>query len=187
MDTFMFTLLLTFMIALGGRDQMIIAQFSDELERTNGLLILGMACAAASAAAMAYAGWTIAAMLPTRAANMLVAIAIAFAGIELFWPVRLKTMKEPTRSYIAIGIVVFLRQFGDAARFVVFAFAAQAVYPVTTIFGGALGGMAAIALGWATGRAKLERYPLYYIRLFIGACLIVAALFIGLSARFAEI
>ncbi|MCK0127406.1 hypothetical protein [Erythrobacter sp. F6033] len=187
MDAFMFTLLLTFIIALGGRDQMIIAQFSDELEKTTGLLILGMACAAASAAAMAYAGWTIAAMLPDRAANMLVAIALAFAGLELFWPIKLKRMKEPTRSYIAIGAVVLLRQFGDAARFVIFAFAAQAVYPVVTILGGALGGMAAIALGWAAGKARLDQYPLYYVRIFIGACLIVAALFIGLNARFAEL
>nr|WP_298930609.1 hypothetical protein [uncultured Erythrobacter sp.] len=187
MDAFMFTLLLTFIIALGGRDQMIIAQFSDELERTNGLLILGMACAAASAAVMAYAGWTIASMLPDRAAQMLVAIALAFAGLELFWPIRLKRMKEPTRSYVAIGVVVFLRQFGDAARFVIFAFAAQAVYPVTTIIGGALGGMAAIAVGWAAGKARLEKFPLFYIRIFIGACLIVAALFTGLNARFADL
>ncbi|TRD11839.1 hypothetical protein FGU71_08210 [Erythrobacter insulae] len=185
MDAFMFTLLLTFIIALGGRDQMIIAQFSDELERTTGLLLVGMACAAASAAAMAYAGWTIAAMLPTRAANMLVAIALAFAGLELFWRVKLKPMKEPTRSYVAIGVVIFLRQFGDAARFVVFAFAAQAVYPVLTIAGGALGGMAAIALGWAVGKNTLDRYPLFLGRLFFGGCLLVAALFLGLNARFA--
>ncbi|MBV7258078.1 TMEM165/GDT1 family protein [Erythrobacter crassostreae] len=187
MDAFMFTLLLTFIIALGGRDQMIIAQFSDELERTNGLLILGLACAAASAAVMAYAGWTIAAILPARAANMLVAIAIAFAGLELFWRIKLKPMKEPTRSHIAIGVVVLFRQFGDAARFVIFAFAAQAVYPVVTIIGGALGGMAAIAVGWGLGKAKLDRYPLHYIRISIGVCLIVAALFIGLNARFATL
>lgn len=187
MDAFMFTLLLTFIIALGGRDQMIIAQFSDELERTTGLLVVGFICAAGSAAAMAYAGSTLAALLPTRAANMLVAIALAFAGIELFWRVKLKRMKEPTRSYIAIGVVVFLRQFGDAARFVVFAFAAQAVYPAVTILGGALGGMAAIALGWTLGKAKLERFPLYWVRIFIGGCLIVASLFIGLNARFADL
>ncbi|MFL0355697.1 hypothetical protein ACI5KX_04395 [Erythrobacter sp. GH1-10] len=185
MDSFLLTLLLTFTIALGGRDQLIVGQFSDAVGRSVPLLLVGMACAMASAAVMAWAGWSIAALLPSRAADMLVAIALAIAAFELGWEVRLKPMKEPTRSYVAIAVVLLARQISDAARFVIFAFAAQAVYPVTTIIGGALGGAAAIALGWFAGQAALETFPLRYLRFALALCSIVAALFIGLNARYA--
>jgi len=184
MDTFLFTMLLVFAIALGGRDQLIIAQFSSAVGRTTALLALGAFTASLAAIVMAYAGSTLADILPERAEAMLVAFALAIAGFEMLWPVKLKTMKEPTRSYVAIGVVVLARQIGDAARFVIFALAAQAVYPVLTVVGGAIGGIAAIALGWAFGSDLAEKLPLRAIRSALAACLIVAALFIGLNARY---
>ncbi len=187
MDAFLIMLLLTALIAVGGREQLIVAQFSDQTGRSVELLLIGLACAAASGAIAAWAGLSIAAMLPWRAAQMLVALALVFAAIELAWPVRLKSMKEPTRSYVAIGAVLFLRQLMDAPRFVVFALAAFVVYPLAGLPGAALGGMASVALGWSIGKARLERFPLYYLRLGMAACSIVAALFIGLNARFAPL
>lgn len=184
MDTFMIALLLTFAIALGGRDQLVIGQFADQVERTFGLLAVGAMCATASAAIMGVAGWSLAGLLPPRAADMLVALALAIAAIELGWKVRPRAMKEPTRSYIAIGAVIFVRQLGDAARFALFALAAGAVYPAATMLGGAIGGSAAIALGWYVGHKRLSRWPLYRIRVALGLGLIVAALFIGLDARY---
>ena len=185
MDTFLITLMLTFAIALGGREQLILGQFTDAVGRNGPMLVVGMACAAAAAGAMAYAGWTIAGLLPSRAADMLIAIALVMAGLELFWRVRLKPMKEPTRSYVAIAAVVFVRQMLDGARFVIFAFAAQATYPATSALGGALGGAAAIALGWFAGKDALERFSLRLARAIMGVCLILAGLVIDLNARFA--
>ncbi|MEM7666358.1 MAG: hypothetical protein AAF250_10930 [Pseudomonadota bacterium] len=185
MDSFLFCLLLVFAIVLGGRDQLIVARLSDALERSVPLLLVGGVCALISAGVMAYAGATLAAILPPRAADMLVAFALAIAAFELGWPVRLKAMGEPTRSYGAIGIVLLARQLGDAARFVVFAFAAEATYPLLTVIGGALGGFAAIALGWFMGAAIETKFPLRSLRKAMGVCLIVAALFIGLNARYA--
>lgn len=185
MDTFMLSMLLVFVIALGGREQLIVGQFSDQVGRSVPLLLTAMACAGASAVVMGWAGWNIAAMLPGRAAEMLVAIALAIAAFELSWEVKLRDMKEPTRSYVAIAAVLFVRQAMDAARFAIFALAAMAVYPVTTILGGALGGAAAVGFGWYLGKRKLERAPLRAIRLFFAFCSIIAALFIGLNARYA--
>ncbi|MEQ8412656.1 MAG: hypothetical protein RIB52_14000 [Erythrobacter sp.] len=184
MDSFLLTLLLVFAIALGGRDQLIVAQLSDALGRSAPLLALGLACAAASAGLMAWAGAGLAAILPQRAAEMLVAFALAIAAAELAWPAKVKRPAEPTRSVGAIGIVLLARQVGDAARFAVFAFAAEAVYPVVTVIGGTLGGGAAIALGWLAGAERLARFPLRVIRLVLAALLFVTALFIGLNARF---
>ena len=76
------------------------------------------------------------------------------------------------------------RQVGDAARFAVFAFAGGASLPFTAALGGAVGGGAAIALGWSLGGESLARLPLAVIRRVLAAGLLVAALFIGLDARF---
>jgi len=184
MDSFLFCILLVFAIALGARDQLLVARLSDGLEQSPLLLGVGCICAFISAAVMAFAGATMADILPPRAADMLVAFALAIAAFELFWPVRLKPMDEPTRSFGAIGIVLLARQMGDAARFVVFAFAAEATYPLVTFVGGGLGGAAAIGLGWMMGAELEGKLPLRTIRLTLGVCLIVAAVLIGLNARY---
>lgn len=184
MDAFLLSLILTFAIALGGRDQRIIAQFAQQLERSAPLLATGAFSALLAAAVMAYAGAHIAAILPARAAQMLVAFALAAAAFELAWPVTIKPMNEPTRSFVAIGVVLFARQLGDAARFAIFAIAAWAVYPTTALIGGAIGGMAAVALGWGLGASKLEALPLKPLRWTMAVVLFLAALLIGLDARF---
>ncbi len=184
MDSFLLCLILTFAIALGGREQLIIAQFSQGLERSAPLLVTGALCAVLSAGVMAYLGASMASILPPRAADMLVAFALAAAALELAWRVKVKPMKEPTRSYIAIGVVLFVRQIGDAARFVVFAFAAEAVYPTTAMIGGAIGGAAAAGLGWSLGLAQLQKFPLRYFRMALAVCMFFAALVIGLNARY---
>lgn len=184
MDVFLLTLLLVFAIAMGGRDQQVLAQLADRLGRSPLLLALGMVCAIISASAMAWLGSAFAAMLPFRAAQMLVAFALGFAAVELALPVRLKQPTEPTRSLGAIGAVLLARQIGDAARFVVLAFAALAHFPILSALGGSLGGAAALALGWAAGGEYLARLPLIWWRRGLAMCLFVAALLIGLNARY---
>jgi putative Ca2+/H+ antiporter (TMEM165/GDT1 family) len=185
MDAFLLALILSFLIALGGREQLIVAQFAESLARSLPLLFAGAACAVLTAAIMAYAGASLAALLPRRAAEMLVAFALVIAAVELAWPVRLKEMKEPTRSVVAIAVVLAFRQVGDAARFAVFAIAAWAHYPTMAFAGGAIGGVAAVALGWSLGLGALRSLPLRFIRLALAACTIVAGVVIGLNARFA--
>ncbi|MEL6877442.1 MAG: hypothetical protein AAGL68_05020 [Pseudomonadota bacterium] len=184
MVSFLLAVLLVFMIALGGRDQLLVARLSEKLGNTFGLLMLGLFVAAISASIMAFAGSTIAAMLPPRAADMLVAIALGVAAIELAWPIREKPLNEPTRSLGAIGIVLLARQLSDGARFVVFALAAGASSPLVAAIGGAIGGGAAIALAWRMGGTLRTKTPLRYLRLAMALCLIVAAVVIGLNAPF---
>ncbi|PKP94985.1 MAG: hypothetical protein CVT75_03490 [Alphaproteobacteria bacterium HGW-Alphaproteobacteria-14] len=184
MDGFLLSLLLVFALALGGRDQWLVAQLADALERSAPLLVIGIVSSTISAAVMAWVGAEFAALLPRRAAQMLVAAALGLAALELAWPVRMKALQEPTRSLGAIAIVLLARQIGDAARFVVFALAAWAHMPATAGLGGALGGAAAVALGWALGAAGLARWPLRPLRLVLAAGMVAAALLIGLNARF---
>lgn len=185
MEGFLLALLLVFALALGGRDQWLVARWSDALGQVTPLLLTGFAAAAVSAGVMAWLGAEFAALLPRRAAQMLVAFALAAAAVELAWPVKQAPPQEPTRSLGAFAIVLLARQIGDAARFAVFALAAWASLPVTAGLGGALGGAAAVALGWGIGAARLARWPLRSVRLGLAACLFVAAIFIALNARFA--
>lgn len=194
MDSFLFCLILVALIALGGREQWLVAQLSDALADRSGaqvsrplpLLALGWASAAATAGVMTYGALAIAGLMPSRAAWMLVAMALALAALELAWPVRVKPLAEPTRSLGAIGLVLVWRQLGDAARFVIFAFAVEATVPLTALIGGTLGGGAAVTLGWAMGERRLARWPLRWIRLGLATGMIVAGIFIGLNARYPQ-
>ncbi len=185
MDSFLFALLLVSALALGGRDQLLVAQWSDALGHSTPLLLTAIATSALAAGAMAWIGAEFAAMLPRRAGQMLVAFALGIAAFELALPVRQKQPQEPTRSLGAIGIVLLARQVGDAARFAVFALAAWSVVPQAAGLGGALAGAWAVTLGWGIGAERLARWPLRTVRLVLAACLLIAALFIGLNARFA--
>ncbi|MBA4045988.1 MAG: hypothetical protein C0471_16445 [Erythrobacter sp.] len=185
MDGFLLALLLTFALAFGGRDQVLVAQWSDALGQRMSVLVIALICAGVSAGVMAWLGSGFAALLPRRAGQMLVAFALFAAAIELAWPAKPQAPREPTRSLGAIAIVLLARQIGDGARFTVFALAAWAHWPAATALGGAIGGSGAVALGWTLGAARLSHWPLRTIRLALAACLIVAALFTGLNARFA--
>lgn len=185
MDAFLIAALLVFVLALGGRDQMMVAQWADSLGQGSALLTVAVVSAVVSAAAMAFIGAEFAAQLPTRAAQMLVAFALVIAAAELAWPARFRTAREPTRSLGAIAIVLLARQIGDGARFAVFALAAWTTVPLTAGMGGALGGAAAVTLGWGTGAATLSRWPLRGLRIVLAAGLLVAGLFVGLNARYA--
>lgn len=183
MDSFLFALVSVLLLSIGGKDQLMVARFSDRLGQSIGLLVTAILCCIASAAVMAFAGASIAALLPLPAQQMLIAIALLIASIEMFWPVRLPDQREPTRSLGAIGLVLVFRQLGDSARFAVFAFAAATVVAPLAGLGGALGGVAAVFIGW-TMRGELEaKLPLRTIRITLGTALLIAAIWIALIAR----
>jgi len=185
--SFLLALLLVFALALGGRDQWLVARWADALGRSAPLLLVGIVSAALTAALMAWAGSALAGLLPPRAQWMLVAFALAIAAAELAFPVSIAAPREPTRSLGAIGLVLAARQVGDAARFAVLALAAATSLPAAAALGGMLGGGAGIALGWSLGAQGLARWPLGWVRRGLALCLVLAALFIGLNARYAAL
>ena len=183
MSAFLFSLVAVFLTSLGSRDQILIARLSGALGRNYALLVLGWLIAVATAIVMTAAGAHIGAMLPGPAKTMLAAFALIMASAELAWPNRVRKPAEPTRSLGAIGIVLLARQIGDASRFLIFAFAAGAGLSWFAGAGGAIGGMAAVFLGWAL-RSDLEAaLPLRTIRIVLAVVVGMAAAVIALSAR----
>lgn len=181
MAPFLFAFVAVALVSLGGRDQLLVARLAEKLGRGAPLLAIAIAVSTISAALMAVAGLSLALMLPEPAADMLVAVALLVAAVELAWRSRAKVPEEPTRSLFAVSAVLLARQIGDAARFLVFAFAAGGPAWLAAA-GGALGGAAALAVGWATG-ADLDRAPLRAIRLALAVVVALAAIVIALSAR----
>ena len=183
MSSLFFAFLAVLLGTIGSRDQLIVAHFSSASKRGPGVLVAAIASAALSAMAMALAGQVIGGLLPDPAKAMLVAIALLFAAIELAWPARYVSPEEPTRSLAAIVIVLIAKQFGDGARFLVFAVAAATGAPVLAGMGGALGGALALAAAWAAGEAAVARAPLRAIRMVLAALALALAVIVGLGAR----
>lgn len=184
---FLLSLVLVFAIAAGGRDSHVMAGLSDGLGRAPLLLATGIGCALASAALMAWLGATFAAMLPYTAAQMLVAFALCLAALELVLPLRIKQPAEPTRSLGAIALVLLARQIGDAARFIIFALAALAHFPAFSALGGGIAGAGALALAWSQGADGMARLRPSLWRRVLAVCLFVAAILLGVNARYGSL
>lgn len=180
MSSFLFGFAAALLLTIGARDQVLVARLADPLGAL--ILLAALVSAVFTAGLMALAGDAIAAMLPDVARQMLVAIALVVAAFELLWPTREKRPKEPTRSAFAAFVVLLARQWGDAARFLLFALAAATALPAFVALGGAAGAGVALAGGWAMGE-DLEALPLRIFRLAMGGVVLIAGLAMGLSAR----
>ncbi|RDC60719.1 hypothetical protein HME9302_01934 [Alteripontixanthobacter maritimus] len=187
MASLLFAFVAVLLFSTGARDQIIVARLSETLgskaRPAVPLLLIACIVSAGTAAIMTAAGASIAAILPSAAKTMLVALALLLAAGELLWPNRMATPEEPTRSVAAIGAVLFLRQLTDAARFAIFALAAATGVPWLAGFGGALGAMLALTAAWWMAGEWEALLPLRLIRVALGVVTGVLAIVIGLSAR----
>lgn len=183
MPSFFLALLATALAAFGGRDQLLLARLAERHGPSDALLAIAWLASAITAAFAAWAGVALAALLPPAAKSMLAAIALLLAGAEMAIPWRWRRMEEPTRSTVATLIVLVAAQVGDGARFLILAVAVATGNPVLAALGGAVGGGAALTLGWMQAGALAGAGWLRALRLGIGAALFLTGLVIGLSAR----
>ena len=183
MPSFFLAFIAALLTAIGSRDQMLVAQLSARLGRSSSLLVVGWLVAIGTAGIMAWAGQAVAQILPPEGKTMLIAIAMLLAAVELAWPNSRTAAKEPTRSLVAIALVLFSRQLGDAGRFLIFAIAVVTGAPLLAGIGGALGAGAGVTIGWFAGEELASALPLRMIRLILAGVILLAGLVIGLSAR----
>ncbi|MFA6219760.1 MAG: hypothetical protein WC692_08260 [Erythrobacter sp.] len=183
MTSLLFAIVASFLAATGARDQLLVAALRERLGPSAALLAVALASSAGTAAIAAWLGGRLALALSQDAATMFVAIALLLAAFECAWPGRFRKPVEPTRSLGAIAIVLFARQLTDAARFLVLALAAAFASPPLAGLGGAVGGGAAVALGWAMGGELERQLPLRRLRVALAALLFAVACVVGLSAR----
>ena len=183
MTSLLFAMVASFVVATGARDQLLVARLAGALGASNGLLAVALASSVASASIAACFGAWLSQTMSENAMTMFVAIVLLLAALECAWPNRDKVPKEPTRSLGAIFIVLFARQLTDASRFLVAAFAMVfASWPLAGL-GGAIGGGAAVSIGWSAGLNLEKNLPLRRLRIALAVVLFGLALITGLSAR----
>lgn len=133
---------------LGARDQNLMARLAGAQGSRPNALMLAIAISFATAAFAAWAGSTIAPVMPAKARFLLAWLALVIAGIEMLIIVPGKAPKEPTQSLGALAIVLAAHQITDAARFLIFAVAVLTATTLPAGIGGAVGGAASIAAAW---------------------------------------
>lgn len=178
MSGLLFALLATLVAGFAARDQVLVAQFSARFGARPGLLLVALACAAATMATAAAAALWLAPRLTGNARVVFAALALGLAGIEMLFARRRPPPAEPTQSLGAFAIVLFAQQLTDAARFVVFAIAVATRAPLAVGIGGALGAMAMITFGWSAG-AAFRTELLAPWRRALGTMVLILALIIG--------
>lgn len=181
MSAFLFAFAAVLLVSTGGRDQLLVARIAERSGSGGALIAVGAIASALSATAMAAAGLAMTLVLPGAAADMLVGFGLLIAAFELAWQRKTKLPEEPTASLFATLVVLLARQLGDAARFLVFTFAAGGSAWMAAA-GGALGGAGALAVGALAG-ADVARWPLRAIRLALAALLGIGGIVVALSAR----
>lgn len=172
------------LLSLGARDQILLTRLAQV--RTGGagaLITVALVVTALSSGLMAWGGSVVSATLPTAAKQMLVAFSLGAAAVELAWPRKDTTPKEPTHSLFALSVVLLARQLGDAARFAVFALAAASGVPMLSALGGWIGGAGVLLVAVLAADELADPARLRPVRWALAALCTGAAAVIGLGAR----
>lgn len=181
MSPFLLALLACFAVATGGRDQLLLAALSARGRPRGAVLVAALLSTLLASAAAVWAGGKTAAMLSPDGRTMLIALALALAGLEMLVLRSRQGPSEPTQSLGALGIVLLARQITDAVRLALFALAAASPLPLVAGLGGAVGSGMALTLGWMLG-ADLSHRRVAQARRALGLVLLMVAAWLGWAA-----
>ena len=174
MTGFLAAFVATFLLGMGGRDQVLIAGLSASLGRRASLLAASLFAAALTSFAAVWIAASIAGQIGPDGTHPLAALALGLAGLDLVLSRRARLPQEPTRSLGAITLVLLAFQAADAVRLASFALALVIDRPLLAGLGAPLGSMAALAAGWRAG-ARVAARPLAEVRRWCGIAVIAAS------------
>lgn len=179
---FLLALIATVVVGLGARDQVLVAGLAARQGQRPAVLGIALVSSALAAAGAVWIAGAVAPQLAVPVRQMLAALALGLAGLEMLVFSPKPSPAEPTNSLGAFGIVLLAQQLIDAARFVLFGIVVASLLPGAAGLGGALGGTAVVAIGWGAGQALLD-LPLRRIRRLLGAALVLLAAVLVLLLR----
>lgn len=141
-----------------------------------------LATALIAAAIAAFAGASLAAQFPPRPMLLLSAMALGFAALPLFWPIRpidaaaKNAMARPMHAAILLAAAMW----GDGAPFVILALAAW----THGFWLAAAGGFTGILAAWGATHWLSDVFArwLYPVRVTLAILLLVAAIFAAMRA-----
>lgn len=148
-------------------------------------VLLGAVAALALGHGVAAAGGALVApMLTPNARQLLLALALIFAGVSAPFPGRspdrLAGWRLGALATSFLGLVIMA--FGDSAQFITAAAAARSPVPPLAAVGATLGSLAVVVPAAMLGEAGWQRLPLRRLRLAIAGLLLVTGTILALGA-----
>lgn len=174
MTGFLLAFIATILLGSGARDQLLVAGLAARQGQRPALLLVALASAGLAAVAAVWLAGSFAPHLEPAARRMLAVLALGLAALEMIVLRPKAVPAEPTESLGAFAAVLLAQQIFDAARFVLFAIVVASMLPGAAGLGGALGGMAVVAIGWAGGEGLLA-LSLGRLRRWLGLALLAVA------------
>ena len=183
MDTLLFAFVAAALAGMGDQTQSLAATLSARGGRP-GHVLAGLAIAAAAVAALAwFAGSVLQEMIDVRRQTLLVALALAFAGITGLMKAPASPRAERFRWGAFLGAMLFGGYAASSGRiqFMTVAFAARADIPALAAIGGALGLLAAATPAALLGD-KFLQLNLRGARIAVAVAFVIAAALVFLNA-----
>lgn len=183
MDALVASFVAAFLGEWGDRTQLLLAILTVRTGRP-GTAFAGIALAVLGASLLAgFAGATLVGMIPIRAAGLLVALALCFAGLSGLFRRRTPDPGSLTLPlFVAAFIMALAAQIGDRSPFITFALASRFDAPLLAAAGATAGTLAACVPAALLGDMLAKTVPLRAIRLIGAALFLVAATATALAA-----
>jgi putative Ca2+/H+ antiporter (TMEM165/GDT1 family) len=183
MDAMLFAFVAAALAGMGDRSQLVAATLSTRSGRP-GLVLAGFVLAAIALATIAwFAGVAIQEMVGARGRTLLVALALAFAGVVgLMKPSGVeRAVRFRGGAFLAALIFGFSAASGGRVQFLNLAFASLAESPAVAAAAGAAGFLAACTPAALLGETFLK-LELRWVRIAIAIAFLLAAVLVYLAA-----
>ena len=183
MDALVASFVAAFLGEWGDKTQLLLAILAARTGRP-GTAFAGVALAVLAASLFAgFAGAALVGMIPIRAAGLLVALALGFAGITGLFRRKMPDPGSLTLPLFAAAFIMALAaQVGDRTPFITFALAARFDAPMLAAAGATAGALAACVPAALLSDTLAKTAPLRAIRLVGAALFLLAAAGTALSA-----
>lgn len=183
METLLGTFVAAGLAEFGDKSQLLVIALMLRFGRP-GAVLAGVATGALANAAIAAAGGAVIHdMIMLRAASLLVALALLYAGVAGLFAARapeLPGWKLP--AAMASAVAFFLAEFGDKTQFLTVALTARYDAPLLAAAGATAGVIAANLPVLALGGRVREMLPLRTIRVGACACFLLTGSIVAINA-----
>lgn len=168
----------------GDKTQLLVIALAVRYRRPLPILAGILVAALANSLIAAFGGALVHAMITPRAASLLIALALVFAGVAGL--IRPKAYESAGTSragpFLVAAASFFVLEFGDKTQFLTFAFAVQFNAFALAAAGATAGIMVSNLPAALLGDALAKTAPLKGIRIGLGALFLAIGLVVGVSA-----
>ena len=185
MEALLFSFVAAALGEWGDKTQLLVIALAIRYRRPLPILAGIFTAALANSLIAAFGGAFIHAMITPRAASLLIALALVFAGVAgLIRPKAYESAGTSRAGPFLVAVAsFFVLEFGDKTQFLTFAVAAQFDAFALAAAGATAGILASSVPAALLGEGLARSVPLKGIRIGLGILFLAIGLFVGISAR----